>query len=210
MTSLEQLTTPAALVDVAQMQRNIDRMQLRMNELGVKFRPHVKTTKCVEIVRAQAAAGAQGITVSTLKEAEQFFAAGFSDILYAVGVVPNKFAQALALRQQGCDLKLITDNVDMALALGRFGKEHDHRFELWIEIDCDGHRSGIPPEAKLLIEVGGAVLEGGSVLGGVMTHAGSSYELDTHEALAAMAEQERAGCVRAAERLRAKAGPVPW
>lgn len=209
MTSLEQLTTPAALVDVAQMQRNIDRMQLRMNELGVKFRPHVKTTKCVEIVRAQAAAGAQGITVSTLKEAEQFFATGFSDILYAVGVVPNKFAQALALRQRGCDLKLITDNVDMALALGRFGKEHDHRFELWIEIDCDGHRSGIPPEAKLLIEVGDAVLEGGSVLGGVMTHAGSSYDLDTREAHVAMAEQERAGCVRAAERLRAQGWACP-
>ena len=209
MNSLERLTTPAALVDVAQMQRNIDRMQSRMNELGVKFRPHVKTTKCVEIVRAQAAAGAQGITVSTLKEAEQFFAAGFSDILYAVGVVPNKFAQALALRQQGCDLKLITDNVDMALALGRFGKEHGHRFELWIEIDCDGHRSGIPPEANLLIAVGGAVLEGGSVLGGVMTHAGSSYELDTHEAQAAMAEQERAGCVRAAERLRAQGWACP-
>ena len=209
MKSLEQLTTPAALVDVAQMQRNIDRMQSRMNELGVKFRPHVKTTKCVEIVRAQAAAGAQGITVSTLKEAEQFFAAGFTDILYAVGVVPNKFAQALALRQQGCDLKLITDNVDMALALGRFGKEHGHRFELWIEIDCDGHRSGIPPEAKLLIEVGGAVLEGGSVLGGVMTHAGSSYDLDTREAHVAMAEQERAGCVRAAERLRAQGWACP-
>jgi D-serine deaminase-like pyridoxal phosphate-dependent protein len=209
MKSLEQLPTPAALVDVARMQRNIDRMQSRMSELGVKFRPHVKTTKCVEIVRAQAAAGAQGITVSTLKEAEQFFAAGFSDILYAVGVVPNKFAQALALRQQGCDLKLITDNVDMALALGRFGKEHGHRFELWIEIDCDGHRSGIPPEANLLIDVGGAVLEGGSVLGGVMTHAGSSYDLDTHEAHVAMAEQERAGCVRAAERLRAQGWSCP-
>jgi threo-3-hydroxy-D-aspartate ammonia-lyase len=209
MKSLEQLTTPAALVDVAQMQRNIDRMQSRMNELGVKFRPHVKTTKCIEVVRAQAAAGAQGITVSTLKEAEQFFAAGFTDILYAVGAVPNKFAQALALRQQGCDLKLITDNVEMARALGRFGKEHGHRFELWIEIDCDGHRSGIPPEAQLLIEVGGTVLEGGSVLGGVMTHAGSSYDLDTHDAHVAMAEQERAGCVRAAERLRAQGWSCP-
>ena len=208
MTSLE-LPTPAALVDVAQMQRNIDRMQSRMSELGVKFRPHAKTTKCVEIVRAQAAAGAQGITVSTLKEAEQFFAAGLSDVLYAVGVVPNKFAQALALRQQGCDLKLITDNVDMALALGRFGKERGHRFELWIEIDCDGHRSGIPPESNALIEVARAVLEGGSVLGGVMTHAGSSYELDTPELHAALAEQERAACVRAAERLRAQGCACP-
>ena len=71
------------------MQRNIDRMQSRMNELGVDFRPHVKTTQVPRGRSGQAAAGAQGITVSTLKEAEQFFAAGFSDILYAVGMVPT-------------------------------------------------------------------------------------------------------------------------
>ena len=75
------LNTPSAVVDVARMRRNIARMQARMTELGVRFRPHVKTTKCLEIARAQAEAGASGITVSTLKEAEQFFAAGFRDIL---------------------------------------------------------------------------------------------------------------------------------
>ena len=57
------------------MQRNIERMQQRVNSLGARFRPHVKTTKCLPVVRAQLGAGARGITVSTLKEAEQFFAA---------------------------------------------------------------------------------------------------------------------------------------
>ena len=69
---LQDLNTPAALVDVVQMERNIVRMQQRMNSLGVAFRPHVKTSKCVEIANAQMAAGASGITVSTLKEAEEF------------------------------------------------------------------------------------------------------------------------------------------
>jgi len=50
--------------------------------------------------------------------------------------------------------------------------------------------------------VGRAIEEGGSVLGGVMTHAGSSYDCDTPQALLEIAEQERAGCVRAAQRLR--------
>ncbi|WP_157610289.1 hypothetical protein [Variovorax sp. Root434] len=59
MTSLEQSTTPAALVDAARMQRKGDRTQLRMKEVGVKSRPHVGTAKCAEIVRAQAAAGTQ-------------------------------------------------------------------------------------------------------------------------------------------------------
>lgn len=209
MTSIHQLPTPAALLDIDQMQSNIHRMQSHLTKLGVKFRPHVKTSKCVDVVQAQVAAGAEGITVSTLKEAEQFFAAGHRDILYAVGIVPNKFSQALALRQQGCNLKLITDNVDMASALGQYGKQHGHCFELWIEIDCDGHRSGIPPEAGLLIDVGRAVVDNGSLLGGVITHAGSSYDLDTHSALAAMAEQERSACVRAAERLRAQGWACP-
>jgi D-serine deaminase-like pyridoxal phosphate-dependent protein len=209
MTSLHNLPTPAAIVDIAQMQRNIDRMQARMDGLGVRLRPHVKTTKCLPVVRAQQAAGAQGITVSTLKEAEQFFAAGITDILYAVGIVPDKLEQVLALRRRGCDLKLITDNAQVAQAAGRFGREHGHALEVWIEIDCDGHRSGVPPESTTLLEVGRALAEGGSVLGGVMTHAGSSYDLDDPVALEALAEQERAACVRAAERLRAAGFDCP-
>ena len=56
------------------------------------------------MARAQQAAGAKGITVSTLKEASAFFADGFDDILYAVGMVPAKLPQALALLRQGCQL----------------------------------------------------------------------------------------------------------
>lgn len=209
MTHFETLSTPAALIDVERMQRNIARMQGHLDSLGVKFRPHVKTSKCAEVVRLQAQAGARGITVSTLKEAEQFFAAGYADILYAVGIVPNKFAQALALSRRGCALKLVTDNADMARALGEFGRAQGHRFEAWLEIDSDGHRSGLAPGGDALLAVGRALVEGGSELGGVMTHAGASYELDTPEALAAMAEQERAACVGAAERLRAQGWPCP-
>ncbi|OLL28970.1 alanine racemase [Burkholderia sp. SRS-W-2-2016] len=200
---LEQIDTPAALIDIARMQKNIARMQARMNTLGVAFRPHVKTTKSIDVVRAQLAAGARGITVSTLKEAEAFFAAGVTDILYAVGIVPSKLPRALALRRQGCDLKLVVDNPTAAAALVAFGDQHGERFDAWIEIDTDGHRSGIQPEQQTLLDVGRILHENGVKVGGVMTHAGSSYELNTPEALAALAEQERAGCVRAAERLRA-------
>jgi D-serine deaminase-like pyridoxal phosphate-dependent protein len=199
---LEQIDTPAALIDIARMQKNIARMQGHMNTLGVAFRPHVKTTKCIDVVRAQIAAGARGITVSTLKEAEAFFAAGIADILYAVSIAPSKLPRALALRRQGCDLKLVVDNPNAASAIAAFGEQHGETFEVWIEVDTDGHRSGITPEQHTLLEVGRILHENGVTVGGVMTHAGSSYELDTPQALAALAEQERAGCVRAAQRLR--------
>lgn len=199
---LAALDTPAAVIDLARMQRNIERMQQRMNALGVRFRPHVKTSKCAPVARAQLKAGAEGITVSTLKEAAQFYADGFSDILYGVGMVPAKRPLALALRRQGCDLKIITDSVASAGAIAAFGREHGEKFEVWIEIDSDGHRSGIKPGEGALLDVARALHEGGMRLGGVMTHAGSSYDLNTPEALAAMAEQERAACVQAAERVR--------
>ena len=207
--ALESLNTPAALIDLPAMQRNVRRMQDCADRLGVAFRPHVKTSKCMQVTQAQLDAGAQGITVSTLKEAEQFHAQGITDILYAVGMAPSKLAQALALQRKGCRLRLLTDNLESAQAIGRFGLEHGVVFEVLIEIDTDGHRSGIKPDADALIEVGRALHASGTRLGGVMTHAGASYELHTSEALQAMAEQERAGCVRAAQRLRAAGLPCP-
>lgn len=205
--TLDTLDTPAALLDRPRMENNIARMQERMNALGVRFRPHVKTSKSIDVVQAQIEAGAQGITVSTLKEAEAFFAAGVTDILYAVGIAPGKLARALALRRKGCDLKLLVDNAVTAKAVAEFGQQHGETFEVYIEVDTDGHRSGLAPEHDALIEVGRVLQDNGARVGGVMTHAGASYALNTPVSLAACAEQERAGCVRAAERLRGAGVP---
>ncbi|TYQ21623.1 UNVERIFIED_ORG: D-serine deaminase-like pyridoxal phosphate-dependent protein [Zoogloea ramigera] len=196
------LETPALLLDEARMQHNMARMQERMNVLGVAFRPHVKTSKCLEVARRQLALGARGITVSTLKEAEQFFAAGVDDILYAVAIVPNKLDHALRLVRAGLRLTMLVESSAMAAEVARHGREHGVCYDVLIEVDTDGHRSGIAPADPLLLDVA-AALTGGARLKGVMTHAGSSYDLHTPEALAAMAEQERSRCVDAAERLRA-------
>ena len=203
--NLAGIATPAALIDTARMGRNIARMQGYVAGLGARLRPHVKTSKCIEVARAQEAAGASGITVSTLKEAEQFFAAGFRDILYAVSMSPDKIDRAIALAKRGCALTLLVDSVAAAQALVARG----HRFPVMIEIDSDGHRSGVQPEDAALIPIGRALHDGGMELKGVLTHAGSSYDLNTPEALRALAEQERALCVRAAQRLRAAGLPCP-
>jgi D-serine deaminase-like pyridoxal phosphate-dependent protein len=204
---LHRIQTPAAIVDRALMQRNIERMQSRMNDLGVRFRPHVKTAKSIEVAQAQRAAGSQGITVSTLAEAEYFFAGGFTDILYAVGMSASKLPRALDLMRQGCELKITTDNRETAEAIAKFGREAAAVFDVFIEVDTDGHRSGVRPEQQELLQVGHALHDGGMRLAGVLTHAGSSYEFDTPKQLAAVAEQERGGCVLAAERLRAAGLP---
>src|SRR5215470_17972178 len=113
---LGEIATPAALIDETRMMRNIARMQERMRALGVRLRPHVKTPKCIAVARRQQAAGAHGITVSTLKEAEQFFDAGFSEVFYAVCISPDKLDRALALRQRGCALTILVDSLAAAQA----------------------------------------------------------------------------------------------
>jgi D-serine deaminase-like pyridoxal phosphate-dependent protein len=203
--NLNDLPTPAALIDEARMAHNIARMQTRVSGLGATLRPHVKTAKSLPVAQAQLAAGARGITVSTLKEAEVFFEAGIQDILYAVCVVASKLAQARALRERGCGLQVVVDSVAAAQAIMATG----HAFEVLIEIDTDGHRAGVKPESDLLLDIGRTLHAGGAVLRGVMTHAGASYDCRTPDALRAMAEQERSRCVRAAERLRAAALPCP-
>ena len=206
---LDDLTTPAALIDEARLLHNIQHMQSRLKGLGVRLRPHVKTAKCLPVAERQRAAGAQGITVSTLKEAEVFFDGGHADILYAVCISPNKLDAARALRERGCALTVVVDSLAAAQALVAHGQAHAHRFDVMIEIDTDGHRAGVKPEDDLLLQLGCTLHEGGAELRGVMTHAGASYECHTPEALQAMAEQERSRCVRAAERLRAAALPCP-
>ena len=202
---LSDLPTPAALIDEARLTHNITRMQQRMDGLGVRLRPHVKTAKSLAVARRQREAGARGITVSTLKEAEQFYADGFDDILYAVCIAPAKLPAVRAMRERGCKLTVLVDSLAAAQAV----VAGEHRFDVMIEIDTDGHRAGVEPEDPLLLAIGNTLHEGGATLTGVMTHAGASYELDTPDALAAMAEQERSRCVRAAERLRAAGLPCP-
>jgi len=207
--SLNTLATPAAIVDATRMMRNIMRMQTRMTQLGVAFRPHLKTAKAIEVARRQQAAGAYAITVSTLKEAHAFFDAGFRDILYAVAIAPSKLAEAEALVNQGCDLKIIIDSVAMARALCERRRQSGVALEIMIEVDTDGHRSGVKPRDDALIEIGRTLAQGGCALVGVMTHAGSSYDCHTPQALRAIAEQERDLCVLAAQRLRAAGLPCP-
>ena len=206
---LAKLPTPTALIDEARLMHNIQHLQQRLQSLGVRLRPHVKTAKCLEVANRQRAAGAVGVTVSTLKEAEVFFEAGERDILYAVGIAPRKLDAVRALRERGCDLTVLVDSLPAAQAVVAHGRVHGHRFAVMIEIDTDGHRAGITPDDELLLAVGRALHEGCASLRGVMTHAGASYECRTPDTLRAMAEQERSRCVHAAARLRAAGLPCP-
>ena len=202
-TPLAQLETPALLLDPARMDRNIARMRERTRHHGVTLRPHVKTNKSIDVTRRMLEQPLGPVTVSTLREAEYFAAHGITDILYAVGITPNKLPHVLALRGRGVRLSIILDNCDAARAVTCAASTAGATFDVMLEIDCDGHRSGLAPESPELLTVAETLRSPHVNLLGVMTHAGSSYNCRSVNAIRAVAEQERAGAVHAATRLRA-------
>jgi D-serine deaminase-like pyridoxal phosphate-dependent protein len=207
--ALRALDTPALLLDLDRMDRNIARMHAALAPHGVPLRPHVKTCKS-DRVAARILGGAPGpITVSTLAEAEYFAAHGHTDILYAVGIAPGRLGEVVTLRRRGIALRVILDEADAARAVVAAAEREGVRLGVLLEIDCDGHRSGLDPSSAQLLEVAEALRSPFVSLDGVLTHAGESYGCRTPEALRAMAEQERAAVVRAAARLRAAGHAAP-
>jgi D-serine deaminase-like pyridoxal phosphate-dependent protein len=207
--TLAELETPCLILDADRMDRNIARLRGRLNGFDVSLRPHLKTTKCVEVARRVMRSPEGPATVSTLMEAAQFAAAGVRDIVYAVGIAPSKLARVLELRAEGIDLAVVLDTVEQAEAVAAASLGSGLRIPALIEIDCDGHRSGVlPTNSSRLVEIGRA-LERGAELRGVLTHAGGSYAARGVDALRQCAEAERAGVVRAANILREVGLPCP-
>lgn len=203
------LETPCLIIDAARMDRNIARLRDRLAPMGVPLRPHLKTAKSIEVA-VRAMSSPQGpATVSTLKEAAFFAAAGVRDIIYAVGITPCKLAKVIELRQNGVDLAVILDTVEQAEAVALASRTSGEVIPALIEIDCDGHRSGVPPQDKnRLLSIGRAITQGGE-LRGVMTHAGGSYAARGATALRQAAETERRSVVDAANILRQAGLPCP-
>jgi D-serine deaminase-like pyridoxal phosphate-dependent protein len=207
--TLDTLETPALILDLTKVDRNIARLTRRLDDLGVGFRPHVKTAKSIDVARRLFRKGKGPITVSTLAEAEYFADAGFADIAYAVGLAPEKIARARALVARGVDLSVLIDSTEQALALAAAAQDGGEMPAVLIEIDCDGHRGGLLPDDPALVEIAEILRAGTVELRGVLTHAGESYSCRGGIGVAEAAEAERAAAVAAAELLRRNGHAAP-
>lgn len=206
----DRLETPCLLLDADILQANVDRMRRHLDGLGVTLRPHLKTTKSLEVARRAMAGPAGPATVSTLREAEYFAEGGVRDMIYAVGIAPQKLDRVGAIRQRwGADLAIVLDSGAQAEAVAAWSRRSGDALPVLIEVDADGHRSGVGPrDAEALVAIGRAVADGAS-LRGVLLHAGDSYGLSDPAALRRAAEAERVAAVAAAEILRGAGLPCP-
>jgi D-serine deaminase-like pyridoxal phosphate-dependent protein len=199
--------TPFAVVDVHKMRHNIERLAARADRLGVALRPHVKTAKSLDVAALLHHGTPCPITVSTLAEAEAFADGGYTDITYAVGIDPHKLPRVVALLRRGVTLRILLDSTEQAEFVVEASRQAGLRIPAQIEIDCDGHRGGLKPDAPALVEVG-RILHDAGCLDGVLTHAGESYFAYTGEEQRLAAKNERDTACAAAERLRAAGLPV--
>ena len=193
--------TPCLMLDVARLDANIRRMKDHLARFDVTLRPHVKTNKSIAVSERFFDGGERPITVSTLHEAEHFFRAGFTDILYGVGIAPNKFERVKDLIQAGAGLKLILDNTETADLLCRFAASNKLPMDILLEIDSDGHRSGLRPCAPEIEDIARRLRNSYVTIRGVMTHAGNSYNSASRGEITRYARLERDAVVSSAAML---------
>jgi len=176
------LDTPALVVDLDVLEANVAAMATDLAARGLALRPHAKTHKSIEIARRQRDAGAVGLTVATLGEAEVFAAAGFDDLFVAYPLIATgpKAGRLRALADRA-HLRVGVDSVDGAGILGSAAGRPG--IEVLVELDSGQHRTGVaPPDAPRVAE---ACRAAGLEVVGVFTHPGHAYDRPGSSARAA-------------------------
>ncbi|CAN5531625.1 D-TA family PLP-dependent enzyme [soil metagenome] len=202
------LATPALIIDLDRLDRNIEAMQARATAAGVALRPHAKTHKCAEIVRKQIDAGAVGITVATVAEAEAFANAGVEDIRVARVTVAPEALERLMRVAATCRVSLVVDTAAGIAAAAEAARSAGLTLDVLIEVDSGQGRCGVPwqyPEEA--VELAQRIASEDALhLTGVLTHGGHAYrgpegkEMPQASLLRAM-EQERDRTIAIAEAL---------
>ena len=206
-TPLEALPTPCAVVDLDVLERNVTRMAERARRAGVRLRPHAKTHKCPEIAELQRAAGAWGLSVAKVGEAEVFVVAGFDDLFVAFPAVGEDKGRRLLRLADRARLACGVDSVEGARSLARPFREAGRTLDVLLKVDVGYGRVGVAPERAL--EAATRVSEiRGLRLRGVFTHAGHGYLAPTKSAVDAIAGEEGATLARVASELRGRGLPI--
>jgi D-serine deaminase-like pyridoxal phosphate-dependent protein len=207
MTTVPDIETPAVVIDLDVLERNIARMAQAAHTHGVRLRPHAKTHKVLEVGRLQLAAGASGLSLAKVSEAEVFANAGFDDIFLAYPVVgADKGRRLLALAER-IRIRVGVDSVEGASTLGAVFQAAGRKLDVVLKVDTGLHRAGVLPEAAEAVALEIADVPGLQLVG-VFTHAGHAYGQETPEGVGRIGRSEGQAVAEVASVLRARGLPV--
>jgi D-serine deaminase-like pyridoxal phosphate-dependent protein len=199
MTSPADLDTPALVFDLDLVEGNIADMAEVARAAGVHLRPHTKTHKSPLIAAMQIEAGARGITVAKLGEAEVMVDAGLDDILIAYPLVGERKLRRLRELLERASIRVSLDSVEVAEGIGAVGSDLGRPVPVLVEVDTGHHRMGLPPgEPSVAIALKIAGVPGIEVIG-LLTHAGHAYQVADPAELQRLAEREALDLILTAE-----------
>lgn len=200
------LDTPALLIDLPAMTRNIERMAAFAKARGIGLRPHVKTHKSIEIARRQVAAGAIGVSCVTMGEAEIMVDGGIRSVLItSPAVTPSKIARLVKLAERAAPggVMVVADNLANVADLARAASGLLHPLPVLVDYGAGYNRTGAANEAQVLALAAAIAAEPGLRLRGLQAYAGNLQHIVAREersAAAAALRETVAGIVATARR----------
>ena len=200
MSRFDELDTPALLIDLDRLERNIEEMAESARARSIALRPHVKTHKLVEVAQRQLAAGAAGLTTAKLSEAEAMAAAGLRDLFVCYPLIGAHKLRRLRALAREARVTTIADSPEGARALGDAMAGEARPLDVLIKLDVGMHRVGVAPEEApaLAAEV---ARHRGLRLRGVCIHEGTVYGEPDPERRAAIAREQVGRLVETARTL---------
>src|SRR5690625_1633467 len=147
--NINQLDTPALLLDLDKMEKNINDIVRFAKEANVQYRPHMKTHKSIEIAKRQIKAGAIGITVAKIGEAEIMVAGGIKDILIAYPISADAKIERVKKLLEKAKITVAVDSVEQAAILAT-SFEKDNPLNVWIKVNSGLNRVGVEPNEEVV------------------------------------------------------------
>ncbi len=182
---LEELHTPALVIDLDAFEANLDRMQSHLDDAGIRLRPHTKMHKCPIIARQQVERGAVGVCAAKLAEAEVMCAAGVDNVLITSPLASmDKLERFIALRSAYPGVQLAVDHPETVQHLDRLSAAHGLVVDVYLDIDPAMGRTGIAAGEPAL-ELAKQVVDTGNLrLVGLQMYAGHCMHIEGYEARA--------------------------
>jgi D-serine deaminase-like pyridoxal phosphate-dependent protein len=190
--ALDEVTTPALVIDRSRLLTNVREMAARARTLGVSLRPHAKTHKSPAIAALQREHGAIGLTVATLTEAEGFAGEGVDDLVLTAPPVGAWRLDRLVALARSARIRVAVDDTQVVATLDAACRSAGvHIGYLW-EIDCGVGRFGTPPGAITADHVARSVATAGHALfDGLLTFGGHAYGAKDRSGIVAASHDER-------------------
>src|SRR5690625_1878221 len=196
--NLDHIDTPALLLDLNKMEKNIVDIASFAKVAGVNVRPHTKTHKSIQVAKRQIEAGAVGLTVAKVGEAEVMVAGGINDILIAYPLASREKLERVKALMNQAKITVAIDSIEQANIMEEIF-DTSTPLNVWIKVNSGLNRVGVEPNEEILGLAKHISRLPSLQLDGIFTHAGHSYGATSLAQIEAIARTEAEAVVKSAE-----------